>query len=43
MMEMIRRIVVRDEFAVGRENGVKVTAALEIGLMSGLGSSLICS
>ena len=29
MMEMIRRIVVGDEFAVGRENGVKVTAALE--------------
>src|SRR3989442_4291003 len=29
MMEMIRRIVVGDESAVGRENGVKVTAALE--------------
>src|SRR2546425_1066234 len=29
MMEMVWRIVVGDEFAAGRENGVKVTAALE--------------
>ena len=29
MMEMIRRIVVGDEFATGCENGVKVTAPLE--------------
>ncbi len=29
MMEMIRRIVVGDELAAGRENGVQVTAALE--------------
>ena len=29
MMEMIQRVVVGDEFAAGRENGVKVTAALE--------------
>src|ERR1043165_5479240 len=29
MMEMIRRIVVGDEFAAGCENGVKVAAALK--------------